>query len=73
MATYSSLENPMDREESHGYSPWSHKESDMTEQLSTKQMYCFLTRWMNLTNIITGSNKPAIKECIQYDSIYMQF
>ena len=37
MATYSSLENPMDREESHGYSPWSHKGSDITEQLSTKR------------------------------------
>ena len=27
---YPGLENPMDR----GYSPWSHKESDMTEQLT---------------------------------------
>ena len=31
---YSCLENPMDRE----YFPWGHKESDMTEQLSTAQV-----------------------------------
>ena len=30
---YSCLENPMDR--GVGYSPWGHKESDMTERLST--------------------------------------
>ena len=33
---YSCLSNPMDRERSLvGYSPWSHKESDTTERLST--------------------------------------
>ena len=33
---YSCLENPMDRGYSPwGYSPWCHKESDVTEQLST--------------------------------------
>ena len=32
---YSCPENPMDRERSlAGYSPWGHKESDMTEQLT---------------------------------------
>ena len=29
---YSCLENPMDQRSLVGYSPWSHKESDMTEQ-----------------------------------------
>ena len=32
---YSSLENSMDRETWAGYSPWGHKESDMTEHIST--------------------------------------
>ena len=32
---YSCLENPMDRGAWQGYSPWGHKESDITEQLST--------------------------------------
>ena len=35
---YSCLENPMDRERSlEGYSPWGHKESDTTEQLSVQE------------------------------------
>ena len=32
---YSSLENPHGQRSLAGYSPWGHKESDMTEQLST--------------------------------------
>ena len=32
---YSCLENPMNRGAWQGYSPWGHKESDITEQLST--------------------------------------
>ena len=28
------LENPMDKRSLMGYSPWGHKESDMTEQLT---------------------------------------
>ena len=31
---YSFLENSMDREAMVGYSPWGHKESDMSEQLT---------------------------------------
>ena len=31
----SCLENPMNRRTLVGYSPWGHKESDMTERLST--------------------------------------
>ena len=33
---YSCLENPMDRGLV-GYSPWDHKESDMTEQLTQRE------------------------------------
>ena len=32
---YSCLENPHGQRSLMGYSPWGHKESDMTEQLST--------------------------------------
>ena len=32
---YSGLENPHGQKSLVGYSPWGHKESDMTEQLST--------------------------------------
>ena len=32
---YSCLENPQGQRSPVGYSPWGHKESDMTEQLST--------------------------------------
>ena len=34
---YSCLENPHGQKSLEGYSPWSHKESDMTEQLGTAQ------------------------------------
>ena len=34
---YSCLENPQGQRSLVSYSPWSHKESDMTEQLSTAQ------------------------------------
>ena len=34
---YSCLENPHGQRSLAGYSPWGHKESDMTEQLSTAQ------------------------------------
>ena len=35
---YSCLENPHGQRSLAGYSPWSHKELDMTEQLSTAQI-----------------------------------
>ena len=35
---YSSLENPHGQRSLVGYSPWGHKESDMTERLSTQHM-----------------------------------
>ena len=35
MATHSCLVNPHGQRSLAGYSPWGHKESDMTEQLST--------------------------------------
>ena len=44
MATHSStlyLENPHGQRSLVGYSPWGHKESDITEQLSTSHAYCF--------------------------------
>ena len=34
---YSCLENPPEQRSLAGYSPWGHKESDTTEQLSTAQ------------------------------------
>ena len=34
---YSCLENPIEQRSLVGYSPWGHKELDMTEQLSTAQ------------------------------------
>ena len=34
---YSCLENPHEQRSLAGYSPWGHKESDMTERLSTAQ------------------------------------
>ena len=34
---YSCLKNPMEQRSLVGYSPWSHKQSDMTERLSTAQ------------------------------------
>ena len=34
---YSCLENPHGQRSLVGYSPWGHKESDMTERLSTAQ------------------------------------
>ena len=38
---YSCLENPHGQRSLEGYSPWDHKESDMTEQLSTAQHIIF--------------------------------
>ena len=35
---YSCLENPHGQRSLVGYSPWGHKESDMTERLSTAQL-----------------------------------
>ena len=34
---YSYLQNPQGQRNLEGYSPWGHKESDMTEQLSFQQ------------------------------------
>ena len=36
---YSRLENPHGQRSLVGYSPWGHKESEMTEQLSTAQKH----------------------------------
>ena len=35
---YTCLENPHGQRRQAGYTPWSYKESDMTEQLSTSEM-----------------------------------
>ena len=35
---YSCLENPHEQRSPAGYSPWGHKESDMTEWLSTNEL-----------------------------------
>ena len=45
-ATHSSLENPCGQRNLAGYSPWSHKELDMTERLSTHTFK--ITLWGNL-------------------------
>ena len=39
---YSCLENPHGQRSLAGYNPWSHKESDMTEQLNTDSKLTFL-------------------------------
>ena len=38
---YSCLENPHGQRSLEGYSPWGHKESDMTEQLTPSLSYLF--------------------------------
>ena len=43
---YSCLENPHGQRSLAGYSPWGHKESDMTEQLSTHR--CIFSLRMSL-------------------------
>ena len=43
METHSSIlawKNPMEQRSLAGYSPWGHKESDVTEQLSTHPCTC---------------------------------
>ena len=42
---YSCLENPHGQRSLAGYSPWSHKELDMTEQLSTAQHKSLIKPW----------------------------
>ena len=37
---YSCLENPHEQRSRASYNPWDHKESDMTEQLSTHETEC---------------------------------
>ena len=39
---YSCRENPLGQKILAGYSPWGHKESDMTEGLSTAQGHCVI-------------------------------
>ena len=48
---YSCLENPMGRGSLAGYRPWGHKESDMTEQLSTAGQTNHLHPLIYSTNI----------------------
>ena len=42
---YSCLENPREQRSLAGYSPWGHKESDITEQLSTVQHIVNISRY----------------------------
>ena len=50
---YSCLENPHGQRRLAGYCPWSHKESDMTERLSTEQHSLYgkfhKLQWINIT------------------------
>ena len=53
---YSCLENPRGQRSLVGYSPWCHKESDMTEQLSTAQ---------HSTTEITHSTSLMVSEVLR--------
>ena len=45
---YSCLKNPHEQRSLVGYSPWSRKESDMTEQLSTAHVKCNTQRMLSI-------------------------
>ena len=61
---YSCLENPHGQRSLAGYSPWSRKELDMTEQLSFVyyfQLFCFNFHSHSLLNIVTSTwNTPPL-------------
>ena len=52
---YSCLENPHGQRSLVAYSPWGHKESDMTEQPSTEE-YIGIYSWSSKTEASSGSN-----------------
>ena len=57
---YSCLENPHGQRSLTGYSPWGHRESDMTEHVSTvlfKQLVCDT----GLTRQVVGEQRPRGK------------
>ena len=49
---YSCLENPHGQRSLVGYSPWCHKQSDMTEQLSTAHMVIQLCKYTKGKRIV---------------------
>ena len=49
---YSCLENPHGQRSLVGYSPWCHKQSDMTEQLSTAHMVIQLCEYTKGNRIV---------------------
>ena len=56
---YSYLENPMDRGAWRGYTPWGHKESDMTERLSEeKRLNKIPKQGINVT--YEGRRRPPV-------------
>ena len=64
---YSCLENPMDKQNLVGYSPWGHKESDTTEWLSTAQqvpylLYPFICWWTSRLLPCAGHYKQCYNE-----------
>ena len=58
---HSCLENPHGRRNLAGYSLWGHKESDMTEQLSTAQNY-YMTQQSHLCICIQNNWKQDLRE-----------
>ena len=63
---YSCLENPHGQRSLAGYSPWGHKESDMTEQLSTAQQQ----KKIKHTNIFDAKNDR--NQLLKYLSSYFK-
>ena len=67
---YSCLGNPMDRGSLIGYSPWSQKESDMAEHLSTYIHFYFLSLQM-VYNFLEVSKKTLYLLVCFHASIYL--
>ena len=66
---YSCLENPMDQRSLVDYSPWGHKETDMTEQISTER----LTRTKEKNQVETRDKSWETGLHFYYGFILMNF
>ena len=51
---YSCLENPHGQRLLAGCSPWGHKESHMTEQLTQRNTHCSMWLWLKMNCILTN-------------------
>ena len=56
---FSCLENPHGQRSLAGYSPWGHKESDMTKQLSTAHHSCYKPSFSKLGPLYSLLSKPC--------------